>query len=203
MDAGEHAPQRRLARAGGADDDEPLAGRDLQVNVVQDVVAGAVGVGDPPHPRRLGQDPPARGRPVRFDEFDADDARQGHGGGLEGVEPEGDLVDRLAQLDGVQGHRRHPADGDRAAPHQPGAQGQDGDERQADGQGQDADEHAPQPQGVLLGEPGLPQGAVEDLVAAPAQALGVDRVRLLGGFGDDPVELRPQAVRRLVTGHHA
>ena len=55
----------------------------------------------------------------------------------------------------------------------------------------------------LLG--GAGQGVAGALDGGPGHPgeLGPVVGGLLGGLGDDPVELRPQAVRRLVTGHHA
>ena len=98
VDAGEQPAQRGLAGAGRPDHGQPLARAQRQVDAVQHVAAGAVGVADVLRGERSPSGVGAGARPVGGDLGDAEQPGQRGAADLELVEPGQQPVERVDEL---------------------------------------------------------------------------------------------------------
>ncbi len=193
MDAGEQAAERRLAGTGRTDDGDPLAGLEVELDPVQHVAAGDVGVahvvGAQPVVVGLLAGRLAVGRNVG----DADEPGERRPADLNLVEPREQPVDRIGELLDVEHDRRHLADrgvagGDEvAAPRERRDDGQD----VGDVDGREPDR--PQPEREALRAVGVGQVRVD-----PAGALAGEAERLDGAAAVD--RLAGRARERRVRG---
>ena len=194
MDAGEQPAEGRLAGPTGPDHRQPLPGHEVELDPVQHVVAGPVGVAQVTGRDHLGRGPGAGAPPVVGDEVDADDPGQGGSAGLEMVQPGQHVVERVDELDDVQrrgGHLAHP-DVTRGGQHPAPAEHRG--QREHVAQLGERIPHGAQRQGVTLGRPDLAQVLVHPVAAVRGQPERRHRPRRVHRLGDG-------AVQRRVGGH--
>ena len=130
MDPCEQASEGRLACAGRPDDGHPLARLEIEVDPVEHVPAGNVGIAHVASGERVTRrDAPGR-EPVGRHRLDADEARERGAADLDLVEPRDEAVDGVGELLRVEDDGRHLADRRVARLDEPAAPEHAGDDRE-------------------------------------------------------------------------